>query len=153
MLNCNYLIYQLSKSGAEGLEHVGKQKFHLIFMDTSMPRLKGPEATKHIREAQNPFMETTDEQVQENRKYNSTIPIISISSEVSEEDRLRYKQVGMNACFPKPFMRKNLKSVISGVGVELQERSGATTPLSSSLSSPRSLLSPTTALTRSLSEG
>ena len=71
-------------------------EFDLIFMDCRMPNMDGYEATRKIREME--------------KQYNSraAIPIIALTANASDEDRLICNQAGMNDVITKPFKPDDL---------------------------------------------
>ncbi len=76
-------------NGEEAVQLSLKIKFDLILMDIQMPLLNGLEATCQIRgDKTNP---------------NNRTPIIALSANVSETDRVAYLAAGMNAVLKKPF--------------------------------------------------
>ncbi len=74
-------------------------EYSIILMDNNMPSMTGVEATKIIR------LCARDDSV--------TIPIISISAEMSEENIREYELVGYNEWLCKPVDRKELVKVIN----------------------------------------
>ena len=84
--------------GREGVRTASKEKFDLILMDISMPRMDGVEAAEEIRLSQGP-----------NRKT----PIVALTAHALDEDIMRFKRVGMKSVLIKPLVRSELETVIS----------------------------------------
>ena len=67
-------------------------------MDNMMPKMDGLEATRRIRQLDDP--------------KKAAVPIIAVSASVYEKDRLRAKEAGMNAFAEKPIFIDRLFEVI-----------------------------------------
>ena len=74
------------ENGAEALEQVKKQKFHLILMDMQMPVMNGFEATEKIRQIPD---------------YKDT-PIIALTAFAMKGDREKCLEAGATDYIPKP---------------------------------------------------
>ncbi len=74
------------ENGAEALEQVKKQKFHLILMDMQMPVMNGFEATEKIRQL---------------AEYKDT-PIIALTAFAMKGDREKCIEAGATDYIPKP---------------------------------------------------
>lgn len=72
--------------------------FDLIFMDESMPRMNGTEATKKILEI-------------EKRENHRHTPIIGLSGNATKEQRKISKEAGMEECTFKPVSIKVIKEI------------------------------------------
>ncbi|MXQ07487.1 response regulator [Alphaproteobacteria bacterium GH1-50] len=83
--------------GAEGLAIAGENRFDLILMDISMPRLDGLGAGKAIREGDGPNRET---------------PIVALTAHALPEDIERFLQLGMDHVLTKPLARSDLIAVL-----------------------------------------
>lgn len=89
-----------ARNGKEAVQQTGRQKFDLILMDIQMPVLNGMEATSVIRmDLSNP---------------NCRVPIIAISANANESERISYLEAGMNDVLAKPFTADELYMVIAG---------------------------------------
>lgn len=89
-------------NGIEALKAFSKSKeneFDLILMDIMMPELDGLEATKRIRQLE--------------RKDSKSIPIIALSANAFEEDKLRSLASGMNDHLKKPIETKVLLKALN----------------------------------------
>lgn len=80
----------VASDGKEALQKSLENSYDLIFMDQMMPVMDGLTATKEIR------------------KNGISIPIIAMSANVLEEDRIACLDAGMNDYISKPVMRKEL---------------------------------------------
>ena len=72
--------------------------YGMVLMDIQMPVMDGYEATRAIR-----ALDRTD---------TDTLPIIAVSANAFEEDRVKSKEAGMNEHIAKPFNREKLEAVI-----------------------------------------
>lgn len=86
-------------SGAEGVDAVKDSHFDLVFMDYQMPVLDGPEASRIIRSLDDPD--------------KKSIPIISLTGNVFENEKKQCIEAGMNEVITKPLTTKKLESVLS----------------------------------------
>ncbi|MCP4158244.1 MAG: response regulator [bacterium] len=82
---------ETAKNGKEALETfmAKPDKFDLIFMDVNMPEMDGREATRNIR-----------------RMGFTAIPVIAVTANVLEEDRVNCMAAGMNDYISKPIKRE-----------------------------------------------
>lgn len=87
----------IAVDGKEALEFVENHTYDLIFMDCQMPILDGFEATRIIRCMRND---------------NSQIPIIALSATISEEQKLKCMDCGMNDILQKPLNVESLKRIL-----------------------------------------
>jgi PAS domain S-box-containing protein len=83
--------------GLAGLEIAAKQKFDVILMDISMPRLDGIAATVRLRASEGP---------------NATIPIIALTAHALPEDRTLFLASGMNEVLTKPIDQDRIAKVL-----------------------------------------
>jgi len=74
-------------SGREALIAIEHETFDIVLMDLQMPELDGLEATRRIRAAEQP------------RRH---VPIVALTANVFEDDRLRCLEAGMNGFLTKP---------------------------------------------------
>ena len=73
--------------GQEAVELCQGERFDLILMDCQMPIMDGFEATRAIRQSNNP---------------NHDVPIIAVTANVMSGDRERCLEAGMNDYVKKP---------------------------------------------------
>ena len=73
----------------------------MILMDIQMPVMDGYEATKKIREIDDPYI--------------SNIPIIALSANAFEEDRKAALEAGMNGHLAKPYDIAEMLRTLNGV--------------------------------------
>ena len=83
----------------EKLCQAGAGYYDLILMDIQMPHMNGYEAAKAIRALKD--------------KAKANIPIVAMTANAFEEDKLMARQAGMNAHVPKPIDTRLLMSVIT----------------------------------------
>lgn len=100
----NYLLverilrnYNLTRvcNGVDAIRKVLDEKFDLIFMDMKMPIMGGLEATRKIRE------------------FNAGIPIIALTANAFDSDRVSAIEAGCNAFLAKPVKKSQLLEVFS----------------------------------------
>jgi PAS domain S-box-containing protein len=115
----------IANSGQEALEWFEQHPFDLILMDVQMPQVDGLQATARIREKE--------------RGSGHRVPIVAMTAQAAESDRLRCLESGMDAYVTKPvyvpelmkliesvvlggtFMNANVTSQGSPVGTQLQQ--------------------------------
>ena len=98
-------------NGAEGLQKVldAKNVIDLVIMDLQMPVMDGIEATKRIRTA-----ESSD-------PSRMKLPIICSSANSNKETETLAIAAGVDYFLPKPFNKKALSHLISGLQVKMKE--------------------------------
>lgn len=84
-------------NGLEALEMISSGPFDIVFMDCHMPEMDGYEATALIRE-----------NVPEDK-----LPIIALTADVTESNRKRCMDAGMNDFLTKPFSRQDLCALLN----------------------------------------
>lgn len=84
-------------NGEEAVQAVTNETYDLIFMDLQMPVLDGLSATQAIR--------ALDQVAQPQ--------IIALTANVQESDRVRCREVGMNAVLAKPLRLEDLRACLS----------------------------------------
>ncbi len=89
-----------AKDGLIGLGLSEQERFDLILMDISMPRLDGIEATRAIRNGTG---------------ASSDVPIIGLTAHALPEEQERLKEAGMQDCLFKPLRLRNLRRVLAEV--------------------------------------
>ena len=93
-------------SGKEALSCLDNQYFDLIFMDKEMPSLDGIATTKIIRALPN--------------AEKAKIPIIALTSDVTEEALIAFREAGANGFITKPFHFVDIKEMIQAALGNLQ---------------------------------
>jgi PAS domain S-box-containing protein len=93
----------IAGSGQEALEsfeshQLGRSQFDLILMDVQMPGLDGLQATMRIREKE--------------RGTGHRVPIVAMTAQAAESDRLRCLESGMDAYVTKPVHVPDLMRMI-----------------------------------------
>ena len=89
--------YQITRvvNGVEAVEKVRSDKFDIVLMDMKMPIMGGLEATRKIRE------------------LNPVIPIIALTANAFDSDRIDAIEAGCNAFLTKPLKKEHLLEVFS----------------------------------------
>ncbi|WP_246109360.1 hybrid sensor histidine kinase/response regulator [Reinekea thalattae] len=85
-------------SGQEALNKLSESKVDLILLDCMMPEMSGHELAQRVRA---------------NPELDSDIPIIAVSANDTDVDRLKCIQSGMNDFMAKPVRLDGLKAVLS----------------------------------------
>jgi len=85
-------VVDVAENGAIGLAKVKDNWYDLVFMDMQMPVMDGVTATQEIRRIDR----------------LSRLPIVAITANTSEEDRMRCLAAGMNDFLPKPLSPQGL---------------------------------------------
>ena len=92
LLDLGYQV-DTATGGAEALGDVRQRHYDLIFMDVQMPDMDGLEATRRIRAL---------------GREASQVPIVALTANSLESDRLACIEAGMNDFVAKPFAKKQL---------------------------------------------
>lgn len=85
-------------NGAEAIEMLREVRYDLVFMDYMMPVMDGVEATKTIREMNDP--------------YYQALPIIALSANAIPEAHRKFRQAGMNDFLTKPVQITEVSRVL-----------------------------------------
>lgn len=94
--------YTSASSGQQALDsYLSTPTFDLILMDCEMPGMDGYEATKRLRSLE--FSEK-----------NKPIPIVAVTGNVLESDKVKCFDAGMNGFISKPVLIDKLKELIEG---------------------------------------
>jgi CheY-like chemotaxis protein len=88
------LSIEVVENGKEAVRRVGEVDFDLIFMDYMMPEVDGLQATAILRE-----------------NGNST-PIIAVTANAREQDRIKCMEAGMNDYISKPVSIEKLQLIL-----------------------------------------
>ena len=100
----NYLLverilkdYTLTRvlNGVDAVKKIIDEKFDLVFMDLKMPIMGGLEATRKIRE------------------FNTEIPIVALTANAFDSDRVSAIEAGCSAFLAKPVKRNQLLELFS----------------------------------------
>jgi CheY-like chemotaxis protein len=91
---------EIAADGIEAVEKFKNGEYKLVFMDCQMPNMDGFEATTRIRAFE---------------KSSNAIrtPILALTAGISERDRDRCSEVGMDGYLTKPFSISELRQAIS----------------------------------------
>ena len=99
ILQARGLSVEVATSGERALEVLEKQAFHLIFMDLHMPGIGGAETLKRIRQLKG------DES-------QSSVPIVVLSADVSDEAREKSVLCGANEFVSKPVAPETINTLL-----------------------------------------
>lgn len=88
--------YRVARNGEEALSLLSSETFDVVLMDVEMPVMDGLTASLRIRSV-----------------LDSNIPVIALSGHMSEHDKKRCTEAGMNDYVIKPFQKETLCSVIA----------------------------------------
>ncbi|MFT6916147.1 MAG: two-component system chemotaxis response regulator CheY [Motiliproteus sp.] len=88
-----------AQNGQEAIQLLQQQSFDLIFTDFNMPLMDGEQLTHHIRTASN----------------QPSVPILMVTSELSETRLAGVRQAGVNAICNKPFDTLQIKAIIKSL--------------------------------------
>ncbi|KAG1443797.1 hypothetical protein G6F56_010542 [Rhizopus delemar] len=80
--------------GEEAVSKLGSERYDLVLMDIMMPKLDGMSATRNIR------------------RYDTLTPIISMTSNTTDQDIQQYILSGMTDVLPKPLNQSALGSLL-----------------------------------------
>ena len=89
----------LAKDGVEAVAAVEQGLFDVILMDMQMPNMDGLEATRRIR-------------AHEDQRERDRVPIIALTANAMESDRLRCMEAGMDGFLAKPFRKDDVIAVL-----------------------------------------
>ncbi len=98
MLENEGLRVSEAHNGLEAVKAAQKARYAAILMDVSMPKMNGVDATKKIREEENP---------------NDKTPILGLTAHALEEERKSFLKAGMNTCLNKPVTQDELAGALS----------------------------------------
>jgi CheY-like chemotaxis protein len=87
--------HTIVSNGLLAVEACRSVDFDAILMDIEMPELDGIEATRNIR------------------TFNTVIPIVAITAYVSDQNRNKCSDAGMNAFVAKPVSHDIIRDVIT----------------------------------------
>ncbi|WP_310601418.1 ATP-binding protein [Desulfobulbus sp.] len=88
----------VAENGEEGLRAFMHEDYDLILMDVRMPIMDGMEATRRIRAS--------------GKHDAATVPIVAMTANAMNEDRVASKEAGMNGHVAKPIDLNELKSTL-----------------------------------------
>lgn len=93
------ITFDNASDGVEALTLYRQKRYDAIFMDENMPNMNGVEATLQIRNIEN----------KENFRHT---PIIAVTANAREEDRLRFLQAGMDGFISKPYLEADVMEAV-----------------------------------------
>ncbi|MBL8177610.1 MAG: response regulator, partial [Bryobacterales bacterium] len=88
----------VARNGIEAVECVSRQHFDLVFMDMQMPEMDGIDATRRIRALPG---------------NTASTPIVGLTANALDSDRIRCLDAGMNDYLSKPFFPEQLRAMLS----------------------------------------
>lgn len=88
------VIFDSANDGKEALELFNHKTYDIILTDVQMPEMGGVELAKEIRAHAN--------------EDKRTIPVLGITANIMQEDRVVYLKSGMNELVIKPFLEQEL---------------------------------------------
>ena len=98
----------IANNGQEGLDRLKQQKFDIVLMDLQMPIMDGFEAIERIRKDRT-------------NNIPSTIPIIVLTADCTDESYNRVQKLGVDDFMTKPILEKVLlKKIKTAIGNKLQ---------------------------------
>ena len=83
------------ENGKECVDEAKLHRYDVILMDIIMPIMDGIEATKYIRQMNNPPM------------------IIAVSAAVQDSDKARCQRVGIDGYLSKPIIKEKLNAALA----------------------------------------
>ena len=95
------VIFEIAENGKRAVEMAEENCYDLILMDLQMPEMSGFDATKIIRQGNNPL--------------NKTLPIYALSASAGIDIRKKIKNYGLNGLICKPFNPKELYRTLSKI--------------------------------------
>lgn len=102
-------------NGIEALDKIKLRTFNVVLMDLQMPEMDGYEASRIIRQLDDP--------------YFTTVPILAFTASAMAEDIQRLSQVGINDYVAKPFNPNDLHKKVITYALPEVPGSGSTTSL------------------------
>lgn len=96
-LKTKNFIAKLAKDGEEGWKYFSTERFDLCIIDINMPKLNGFELAKRIREK------------------NTIVPIIFLTANSSQDDKIRGFDYGADEYITKPFNFEELVARIKAI--------------------------------------
>jgi signal transduction histidine kinase/CheY-like chemotaxis protein len=99
-LDCRVTV---AMNGIEAITAYDQANFDVILMDTQMPELDGLSATRRIRES-------------ERLKGRVAVPIVTVTANAYESDRVQALEAGANDFLSKPFTDQQLRAVLEKYG-------------------------------------
>ena len=110
ILNEYGFITDTAENGKEALEKVSASSpgdYDLVLMDVQMPVMDGHEATRCIRNLENPAL--------------ASIPVIAVTANAFDEDKKAALENGMNGFISKPVV---IEEIVETIQVVLEKTAG-----------------------------
>ena len=96
LLERNGFRVVLAKDGVEAISMLQDHRPDIILLDVEMPRMDGYEFARHVR----------------NDPVVGKVPIIMVTSRVSEKHRARAIEIGVNDYLGKPYQERELLEAV-----------------------------------------
>ena len=93
-------VVDIAENGLEAVAAYDRTAYDMILMDCQMPELDGLSATRRIRES-------------ESRLKRQSMPIIAVTANAYESDRIESLEAGMNDHLNKPFSEIELAELLT----------------------------------------
>ena len=90
----------VTSNGLETIQSLKDKFYHPVFMDVSMPKMDGLQATKHIC-------------ARSSGMKNHDVPIIGLTDHAMKGDRDKCLSAGMDDYFSKPIIPTDLNSALN----------------------------------------
>ena len=90
------LVVDIASDGSKALERVQQQRYDIVLMDMQMPVMDGVTATREIRKLAG----------------FSSLPIIAMTANAMQQDRVKCLQAGMNDFLTKPIDTDDLRDML-----------------------------------------
>ncbi len=110
MLEREGCVVAVAPNGLEAVQRAAEEEFDLVFMDMQMPEMDGIQATRHIRQSGGP---------------GSAVPIIGLTANAMDTDRMRCLEAGMNDYLSKPFFPEQLRAMLARWGPQRAQSASA----------------------------
>ncbi|MEC3859743.1 response regulator [Mesobacterium sp. TK19101] len=97
MVKDMHITLRFANNGEEAVQAVHDQRPDIVFMDISMPRMDGKEATRHIRAAE----------------QGDRLPIIAVTAHAMQGDKDQILQAGLDDYLTKPIRKPEIKRILA----------------------------------------
>jgi len=104
--------YDLAVNGQEAVDMAKSWSYDLVLMDIQMPEMDGHEATRQIR-----LLEKKRHTATDGSPPPTPIPIVALTANDTEDDRMQAQLAGMDGFLSKPFTYKKLVQVIEDLKI------------------------------------
>ncbi|MBM3579422.1 MAG: response regulator [Alphaproteobacteria bacterium] len=105
MLKQFNIKHDMAENGQEAINKFNHVKYDMILMDCMMPIMDGFDATRKIR------------QIEKEENYKRTTLIFALTANVSEDDKKKCLDTGMNDFIPKPIKYNMIEEILTKWGL------------------------------------